>query len=105
MPPQPDAEAGPEATRDRRSARRMSGRAQRRAAQEQAEKRKRLTLFGSAIGVGLLVALIVFLVTRPQETGPPILAAESMSATIPVEGVTMGSADAPVTVVEWGDYT
>jgi hypothetical protein len=83
MPPQPDAEAGPEAT----------------------EKRKRLTLFGSAIGVGLLVALIVFLVTRPQETGPPILAAESMSATIPVEGVTMGSADAPVTVVEWGDYT
>ena len=34
-----------------------------------------------------------------------VLAAEQMSDTIPTEGMAMGAADAPVTVVEWGDYT
>jgi hypothetical protein len=83
----------------------MSGRAQRKAAAEQAARQKRLTLIGSAIGVALLVALVAFLLTRPQDAGPPVLAADPMPATIPVDGRVMGAEDAPVTVVEWGDYT
>src|SRR3712207_5300462 len=105
MPPQPQDGTGPELTRERQSERRMSGRAQRRIAEEQAARRKRLTILGSAIGAALLIALIVFLVTRPREAGPPVLAAEPMSASIPVAGMAMGPEDAPVTVVEWGDYT
>ena len=83
----------------------MSGRAQRKIAEEQAARRKRLTMVGSAIGAALLIALIVFLITRPRDAGPPVLAAEPMTDTIPTEGMTMGAEDAPVTVVEWGDYT
>ena len=103
-PPTRD-QAGPEQTRDRRSERRVSGRAQRKFAEEQAARRKRLMLLAGAIAAALIVALVVFLATRPREAGPPLLAAEPMSDTIPVAGMTMGAEDAPVTVVEWGDYT
>ena len=105
MQPQSGDQSGPEQTRQRRSERRVSGRAQRKIVEEQAARRKRLTILGTAIGAALLVALIVFLVTRPREAGPPVLAAEPMSASIPVAGMAMGPEDAPVTVVEWGDYT
>ena len=105
MPPQPQDVTGPEQIRERRSERRTSGRAQRKIAEEKAARRKRLTILGSAIGAALLIALIVFLITRPREAGPPVLAAEPMSDAIPVAGMTMGAEDAPVTVVEWGDYT
>jgi hypothetical protein len=83
----------------------MSGRAQRKIAEEQAARRRRLMLLGGAIAAAVIVALVVFLVTRPREAGPPVLAADPMPDTIPVAGMTMGAEDAPVTVVEWGDYT
>ena len=105
MPPQPRDQTVPEQVRGRRSERRISGRAQRKVADEQAARRKRLTMVGGAIAAALLIALVVFLATRPREAGPPVLAAEPMSDTIPVEGMAMGAQDAPVTVVEWGDYT
>jgi hypothetical protein len=105
MPPQPLDQTGPEQARGSRSERRISGRAQRKVAEEQAARRKRLTMVGGAIAAALLIALVVFLATRPREAGPPVLAAEQMSDTIPTEGMAMGAADAPVTVVEWGDYT
>src|SRR5215207_10747509 len=102
MPPQSRDQTGPEQTSGRRSERRISGREQRKVAEEQAAKRKRLTMLGGAIAAALIVALVVFLATRPRETGPPLLAAEPMSDAIPVEGMTMGAEDAPVTIVEWG---
>jgi hypothetical protein len=83
----------------------MSGRAQRRAAAEQAAQRKRLMLLGGAIAAALIVALVLILINRPQDMGAPVLAAEPPPASIPVQGMTMGQEDAPVTVVEWGDYT
>ncbi len=105
MPPQPLDQTCPEQRSGSRSERRISGRAQRKVAEEQAARRKRLIMLGGAIAAALLIALIVFLVTRPRDAGPPVLAAEPMSDAIPVEGMVMGAEDAPVTVVEWGDYT
>ena len=105
MPPQPLDQTGPEQRSGRRSERQISGRAQRKVAEEQAARRKRLMMLGGTIAAALIIALVVFLVTRPREAGPPVLAAEPMSDTIPTEGMTMGAEDAPVTVVEWGDYT
>ena len=83
----------------------MSGRAQRKIAEEQSARRKRLMLLGGAIAAALVIALVVFLVTRPRDVGPPVLAADALPASIPVEGMSMGPEDAPVTVVEWGDFT
>ena len=105
MPPLSRDQTGPEQGRERRSERRISGRAQRRIAEEQAARRKRLAILGSAIGVALLIALVVFLITRPRDIGPPVLAAEPLPASIPVTGMSMGPEDAAVTVVEWGDFT
>ena len=99
-------QTGPEQTRQRRAEQRVSGRAQRKIAEEQEARRRRLTIVGSAIGAALLIALIVFLITRSRDVaGPPVLAAEPLPASIPVSGMSMGAEDAPVTVVEWGDYT
>ena len=105
MPPQSRGQADPEQVRTSREERRITGRAQRKAAAEQAARQRRLTVVGGAIAAALIVALVVFLATRPREAGPPVLAAEPMSDAIPVDGMTMGAADAPGTVVEWGDYT
>ena len=105
MPPQSQGQADPDQVRTRREERRISGRAQRKVAAEEAARRKRLTMVGGAIAAALIVALVVFLATRPREAGPPVLAAEPISDEIAVEGMAMGPADAPVTVVEWGDYT
>ncbi|MBW3634457.1 MAG: hypothetical protein KY456_15655 [Chloroflexi bacterium] len=105
MPPQPQGQAAPEQGHAGRQERRISGRAQRKVAAEQAARRKRLTIVGGAIAAALIVALVAFLATRPREAGPPVLAAEPMSDAIPVVGMAMGPEDAPVTVVEWGDYT
>ena len=102
---QAEVESGPEAGKGRRAEQRLSGRAQRRAAQEQAERRKKLALIGSAVGVLLLAALIFFLMNRPPDIGPPIEVADALPASIPVDGRMMGNPDAPVTVVEWGDFT
>ncbi len=105
MPPQSRGQVDPDHVRTSREERRISGRAQRKVAAEQAARRKRLALVGGAIAAALIVALVVFLATRPREAGPPVLAAEPMSDTIVAEGTAMGPADASVTVVEWGDYT
>jgi hypothetical protein len=64
-----------------------------------------MTLVIGAIVVVLAVGLIAFLASRPRDAGPPVLAGEPLPATIPQDGNAMGAADAPVTVVEWGDYT
>src|SRR5262245_23825799 len=101
MPPRSQREAGPEPGKSNGMDRRVSGRAQRRAAQEQAERRKKLALIGSAVGVVVLVGLILFLMNRPADIGAPIVAAEPLAASIPVEGPAMGDPNASVTVVEW----
>ena len=104
-PPSRD-QTGPEQTRERRAEQRVSGRAQCKIVEEQATRRKRLTILGSAIGVALLIALGVFLITRTREAaGTPLLAAEPLPASIPVSGMSMGPQDASVTVAEWGDFT
>lgn len=98
-----DHAAGRRAARSK--GRRTSGREQRRIAAEQTAKRRRWWIVGGAIAGVLVVGLIYLLVTRPQDVGPPVLAAEAMPETIPVDGTAMGAEDAPVTIVEWGDYT
>jgi protein-disulfide isomerase len=103
MPLQSQARVGPEPERGRRAERSMSGRAQRKAAEERSERRKRLGLLGSAVGVALLIALILILMNRPQ-AAPEIAAAQPLPASIPVDGRSLGNPNATVTLVEWGDY-
>jgi protein-disulfide isomerase len=60
-------------------------------------------LLGAVIAALIVAGFLIFL-NRPQAPGADIVAAESLPANIPTEGMMMGTADAPVQIVEWGDY-
>lgn len=93
---------------DRRSAateQRLTGRAQRKVAQEQSAKRQRQTVIIGGIAAIAAVALLVFLVFVRRPAAPEVALANPPAESIPVAGRTMGDPGAPVTVVEWGDYT
>lgn len=60
-------------------------------------------LFGAALAAVIVAGFLIFL-NRPQTPGAEIVAAEPLPASIPLEGMTMGATDAPVQIVEWGDY-
>ena len=100
MPPQQQLQA----SKETEPARRGSGRARRKAAQEQATRRRQFLWLGGAIGAAVLVAIVLILLNRPQSAGAPIVAAAPLPASIPVNGTTMGAANAPISIVEWGDY-
>ena len=99
-----EAHLGSERERQTNAAGRRSGRAQRRAAAEQATRRMQLLMLAGAIVGAVVVALILIVLNRPQPAGAPIQIAEALPESVPVSGQTMGQADAPVTVTEWGDY-
>ena len=60
-------------------------------------------LFGAVIAALIVAGFLIYL-NRPQTPGADIVAAEPLPASIPLSGMTMGAADAPVQIVEWGDY-
>lgn len=89
------------------SARSESRRAQ-RVLQERRAKRKRMyTMFGGVAGAALILALILILINR-EDVGTygnePVTVPPAMAAGIDRDGRTLGNPDAPVHVVEYGDY-
>lgn len=110
MEQQPSAqpETSTETPLPARDAGRASGRAQRRAARKSAEaqavKRQQRSMLIGAVIAALVVAGFLIYLNRPQSPGADIVAAEPLPATIPTTGMLMGAADAPVKIVEWGDY-
>ena len=60
-------------------------------------------LFGAVIAALIVAGFLIFL-NRPQSPGADFIAAEPLPAGIPTDGMTMGAPDAPVQIVEWGDY-
>jgi hypothetical protein len=84
---------------------RLSGRAQRKLEQEAAAKRQRTLAIVGGLAAVAVVAVLVFFVFVRQAAAPAVEIAAAPDASIPLSGRTMGNPDAPVTVVEWGDYT
>lgn len=104
MPPQSPAQPGAKTSRRANPERRESSRARRRAEQEEAARRKRLLWVGGAVAAALAVAIVLILLNRPQDVGAPIVAAPALPESIPASGSRLGAEDAPVELVEWGDY-
>jgi protein-disulfide isomerase len=88
-------------------ARRPGSRSARRIAAERAAQRRRVMVFG-AVGVALLAALVLVLNNLPDsESGsnlPAVVAAAEPFADVPADGRSLGDPNAPVVVVEYGDY-
>ncbi|MFN8675277.1 MAG: thioredoxin domain-containing protein [Thermomicrobiales bacterium] len=100
--PQPETPLPP------RDPARTSSRRQRRSARKSAEaqavkRQQRTMLFGAIIAAVIVAGFLIYL-NRPQTPGADIVAADPLPANIPLNGMTMGAADAPVQMVEWGDY-
>lgn len=104
MPPQSLPEVGADSGQPDESDRRASGRARRKAEAEQATRQRQMLWVVGAVVVALVAAVGLILVNRPRDAGAPIVAAEPIPASIPLNGMTMGDPAAPLNVVEWGDY-
>jgi len=67
-----------------------------------------MLLLGGLVAVALIAVVALIVATRPQSQAgsnlPAVVAAATPDPAIPLNGKTMGSPSAKVTVVEWGDY-
>lgn len=89
--------------RSSRTEERLSSRAQRKIAEKESAKKRMLWTVIGAIAALAIVGLIVFAVTRKPEV-PAVAVAPAIDADLLVSGRGMGDPDAPVKVVEFGDY-
>jgi len=89
-----------------RRERQVSRRAERKLAAERAARRKRqLSIVAIAIGIALVAAIVLIVVNRPGDRGiADIKAAPALAADLQPSGRTVGAANAPVKVIEYGDY-
>ena len=84
-----------------------SRRAQRVIDQQRAKRRRVLTLFGGAAAAALILALILIAINQDDNGGGTdvvVTIPEPVSADIPRDGRILGDPDAPVRIVEYGDY-
>lgn len=82
---------------------RLSGRAERKLAKEQAAKRRTIWTIAGAVAAVAVIAVAALLLTRKPAV-EPVAVAPAMEEGIAFSGRTMGDPNAPVKVVEWGDY-
>lgn len=86
-----------------------SGRQQRLMQQRQAERRKRfLAIIGGVLVVVIVAVAVLVAVNRDDDSGGSdlnaIVAAQAIPDSVPVNGMTIGSPDAPLKLTEYGDY-
>lgn len=83
-----------------------SGRQQRHLEQQRAERRKRFLAIISGVLVIVIVAVGVLIAVNRDSGGDmsDIVAAAAVPESVPVNGMTIGSPDAPLKITEYGDY-
>lgn len=86
---------------------RADSRRAQRVIQARKQKRKRtLTMIGGAVAVALIVVVVLILFNRdttPAAANEPVYPPPEL-ADVPMDGMTMGDPNAPVTVIEFGDF-
>jgi protein-disulfide isomerase len=82
-----------------------SRRQQRKMAQQQAEQRKKVMRIGAIALAAILIAGIVILLARPEpDRFGPVKAVAAPDPSIPQQGLFIGDPNAPLTIIEYGDY-
>ncbi len=93
--------------RQARENRAQSRRAQRVIEAQQAKRRRMLTIIGSVVGGAVVIAGLLFLFSRepePAAADEPVSSAPSPAIEVETDGRFKGNPDAPVRVVEFGDF-
>lgn len=73
-------------------------------AAKQAQRRRQLTILAAAVSVALVAVLVLVLVNQPWNDEGIVVADATPDIGQPVEGRVLGDPNAPVRIVEWGDY-
>jgi protein-disulfide isomerase len=100
----PRKQSTPSATRKQqiRDAKREEARL---AAEKQARQKKQLMILGAIAGVAVAVVLALILINRDDSSSStPAITDAPAAITVPMNGLTLGNPDAPVKIVEYGDY-
>jgi protein-disulfide isomerase len=85
----------------------VSKRQQRKIEQQRAERRKRLLMIVGGVAAVAIVAVLVLIVVNNRSDSsnlPDVQAGTPPDPSIPTSGMTIGDPNAPVKVVEYGDY-
>jgi protein-disulfide isomerase len=87
----------------------VSGRAACKLAAEKQVRRQKLLLAAGAVGIAVVLALVLVLINLPEDSEadgflPAIVPSAEQYALVPQDGRSLGDPNAPVTVVEYGDY-
>lgn len=76
--------------------------------ERQAKRRRIYTLFGGTAAAAIVLALILILINQEEDAGEyadePLTVPPPIAADVPREGRTLGDPDAPVHIIEYGDY-
>jgi protein-disulfide isomerase len=84
----------------------VSRREERRIQQRRATQQRRSWFFGGAVAIAVVAAFVLIVANRDSGGAnlPAVVAAAPLEAGIPADGLTIGDPNAPVTVVEYGDF-
>ena len=101
QPANQDEQSNPQQRADSRRAQRV--------VQERRAKRRRIyTLFGGAAAAAIVLALILVLINQEEDAGTyagePLRVPPPITADVQRDGRTLGDPDAPVRIIEYGDY-
>jgi protein-disulfide isomerase len=79
---------------------------ERRRQERRAAQQRRLVFFGGAVALAIVAALVLILANRADDRGTfaAVVAAAPLESGIAAEGTIIGDPEAPVTVIEYGDY-
>jgi protein-disulfide isomerase len=92
-------------SRARPAASRPSRRAERRIQERRSAQQRRLWFFSAAVAIAVVAASILILVNRGGGSNlSAVVAAAPLETTIAANGTTIGDPNAPITVVEYGDF-
>lgn len=96
---QPTKRSRKQDARDARKAR------QEQALKQEAQRRKQLTLLGIIAGIAIVGAFVLILINRDgDDSGLPAIVAAPAPLTVERAGLTIGNPNAPVQIIEYGDY-
>lgn len=106
---QQPAAGGPPKTRrelqqERREQQRAAREQQQAARAQKARQERQLKLIGGIVLAAVIIAGLLIFLNRPTGTGELQIMAAPIPEGVPVNGRVLGDPNAPVTIIEYGDY-
>jgi len=78
------------------------------AAQREAQRRRLMMIIGGVVGVALIAAVVLIFINQDDDEGsgnlPAVTAISAPEITAQRDGLTLGDPNAPVAIIEYGDY-